>query len=34
MLNRDIERTPAMNLNLTSYPPTSVAVRLFENQAP
>lgn len=33
MLNRDIERTPALNLNITSYPPTSVAVRLFENQA-
>ena len=33
MLNRDIERTPALNLNLISYPPTSVAVRLFENQA-
>ena len=33
MLNRDIEISPALNLNLISHPPTSVAVRLFENQA-
>jgi len=33
MLNRDIEISPALNLNLITYPPTSVAVRLFENQA-
>ena len=33
MLNRDIERTPALNLNLTGNPPTTLAVRLFENQA-
>ena len=25
MLNRDIERTPALNLNLTGNPPTTLA---------
>ena len=33
MLNRDIDTSPALTLNRTANPPTSVAVRLFENQA-